>query len=392
MSVGTDEGIKAFLAEEGRRVASTAPPLEEVVRAVAPRVDPRTGGSSRTLMVLLAASLVLTAALASAIAIGSGLVRLPSNPEVPPAEIQAAYEAVFLQFEATVAPGGEREAVPAAGREVVVVGVGATGQEREIARISGGWTTYGVGDGPLAPMGAVSRDGLLAMPSGEAGVMRWHIYDLRDPDSDPLVVEGFTQDVEQLQASPYFSDDMRPSVFWTPGGDAAIPWYQRAGDVHFDVAFVDGQTGEVRMADVPNDRWVLARSPTDGSGVLLSRGMHQPARWLLARDGSIIELDEAVEVEHACRTVDGSGAELATDRGSVDRLHPDGRTEVLAVVSDVTYACLAPDEQSVVFDIGIGDGTGDVTASSRAAGMIVPGSGDWMTISGSFAGWMEVDR
>jgi hypothetical protein len=391
MSFDNDQRIKAFLSDEARRSVTTAPSLEEMIGVVASRVGRRPAGSSRSLMVLLAASLLLTVALASAIAIGSGLVRLPSNREVPPAEVQAAYEAVFLNLEATAASGGDREAV-SAGREVVVVGVDMAGQEREIARIEGGWTTYTVGDGPLAPMGAVSPDGLLAMPSGRPGAMRWHIYDLRDPDAGPLVVEGVTQDVEQLQASPYFSEDMRPSVFWTSGGDAVIPWYQRAGDVHFDVAFVDGQTGEVRMADVPTDRWVLPRAPTDGSGVLLSRLMHEQARWLLARDGSVIELDEPVEAEHACRTGYASGARLEAGRGSVNRQAPDGRAEVLAVVSEVTYACLAPDEQSVVFDIGIGDGTGDVTASSRAAGLIVPGNGDWMTVSGSFAGWMEVDR
>ena len=77
MTIGNDDQIRAFLADEARRELAAAPSLEEAVGRLAPRVAGRPSGASQRLIVLLAATLLLVAALGTAIAVGSGILRLP---------------------------------------------------------------------------------------------------------------------------------------------------------------------------------------------------------------------------------------------------------------------------------------------------------------------------
>lgn len=72
-----DDQIRAFLADEARRAAAAAPSFDEAVGRLAPRIEVRPSGASQRLIVLLAATLLLVAALGTAIAVGSGILRLP---------------------------------------------------------------------------------------------------------------------------------------------------------------------------------------------------------------------------------------------------------------------------------------------------------------------------
>jgi hypothetical protein len=78
-----DDLIRTFLADEGRRAVAAAPSLDEVAGRLAPRVGGRPSGASQRLIVLLAATLLLVAALGTAIAVGSGILRLPLVTEDP---------------------------------------------------------------------------------------------------------------------------------------------------------------------------------------------------------------------------------------------------------------------------------------------------------------------
>ncbi len=146
-------------------------------------------------------------------------------PQVSPASseepIAAAYEAVFLRLE--VADGSP---------EVLAIGVDAAGQEREIARLPDAWVAYALPDGGyLAPIGAVSPSGLLAIPvradDSDAPLpkMRWEIFDLHQPEAAPIVVPGIEQGLEELGLGPYLTKDPEPSVHWAAGERLGIPWH-----------------------------------------------------------------------------------------------------------------------------------------------------------------------
>jgi len=83
MTTVDDDLIRAFLADEARRAVAAAPSLDEAVGRLVPRVGVRPSGAPRRLIVLLAATLLLVAALGTAIAVGSGLLRLPLVLEDP---------------------------------------------------------------------------------------------------------------------------------------------------------------------------------------------------------------------------------------------------------------------------------------------------------------------
>ena len=77
MIADNDDRIRAFLADEARRAVAAAGSLDEAVGRLAPRIERRPAGASQRLIVLMAATLLVVAALGSAIAIGSGVLRLP---------------------------------------------------------------------------------------------------------------------------------------------------------------------------------------------------------------------------------------------------------------------------------------------------------------------------
>jgi len=383
MNLDHDDRIRAFLADEAVRLTSAAPSLDQAIGRLAPRLRPRSRAQPRGMTLLLAASLLLAAAVGATLAVGSGLVRLPIVNVLPPTEAPA-YEAVFLRLEVD---GGDRA--------VIVIGVNGEGNEREISRIPGGWVSLDIGDGFLAPMGAVSTSGLLAMASGETRALQWRIHDLHDPDATPRLVAGFEQDVEQLQSTAYFATDMRPSVFWGPFDRVAIPWYTRRPDtlVDFSVALVDGRTGSATSVAIPSALWILPRWAGDGSAVLLGSGISDQTPRAIARfDGTLAEVDEDAASVPACGGRDRSGAELVAMWDEVARGDVDGTSQPLAAAEDVTFACLAPDDRTLVFNTATGDGSGLVTAWRTLVGSIGPGGGDWTEVEGTFAGWMEVTR
>jgi hypothetical protein len=99
-----------------------------------------------------------------------------------------------------------------------------------------------------------------------------------------------------------------------------------------------------------------------------------------------------VVAEPSCRTRDESGAEITVSGGGIIRRNADGSREELLSRSGVGYACLAPDDSTIVHNIEIGDGRGPATAARPLAGLLVAGSGAWLEIEGNFAGWLEVDQ
>lgn len=85
MTIGNDDVIRTFLADEARRAVAAAPSLDEALGRLAPRIGGRPTGAPQRLILLLAATLLLVAALGTALALGSGLLRLP--PEEPAVDL-----------------------------------------------------------------------------------------------------------------------------------------------------------------------------------------------------------------------------------------------------------------------------------------------------------------
>ena len=77
MTTVNDDLIRAFLADEARRAVTAAPSLDQAIRRLAPRLEGRPTRASRRLIALVAATLLLVAALGTAIAVGSGILRPP---------------------------------------------------------------------------------------------------------------------------------------------------------------------------------------------------------------------------------------------------------------------------------------------------------------------------
>lgn len=114
MTTVNDDLIRAFLAEEARRAVAAAPSLDEAVGRLAPRIEGRPSGASQRLIVLLAATLLLVAALGTAVAVGSGLLRLPlviDDPEMEPMLngriLHQDADSVWLDDTAPPPPGGD---------------------------------------------------------------------------------------------------------------------------------------------------------------------------------------------------------------------------------------------------------------------------------------------
>jgi dipeptidyl aminopeptidase/acylaminoacyl peptidase len=82
MIAGNDDRIRAFLADEARRAVAAAPSLDGAVGRLAPRVGGRPSGASQRLIVLLAATLLLVAAVGTAVAVATGILRLPLSVDL----------------------------------------------------------------------------------------------------------------------------------------------------------------------------------------------------------------------------------------------------------------------------------------------------------------------
>lgn len=77
MTTVSDDLIREFLTDEARRAIAAAPTLDQTVDQLARRIGGRPRSASQRLLVLLAATLVLVAALGTVVAFGSGILRLP---------------------------------------------------------------------------------------------------------------------------------------------------------------------------------------------------------------------------------------------------------------------------------------------------------------------------
>ncbi len=366
-----DDELRRFLAWQAEDITD-APTAREVAMGISSRVGTRTvlpGLAPRLAWVVLAGLLALVGAAAWV-----GGIR-PSPP------LPVTYEAVFLRLEVV-------DEAPV----VIAVGINSAGQEREIARLPGAWVAYDMGSPStqrvyLAPMGAVSPTGLLAIPSGGADLMmRWEIFDLHQPEAEPVVVPGVSQFVESLRDTPYFRVNRRGGAFWGPDERLAIAWYHCDAscvpDLRLD--FVEGRTGATTSVDVPADLAVLPYWASDGSGVYVRSDATDEPRRLLGRSGIVVDETAAVP-EASCRTRDGSGRELKVETGSIEWSLPDGRRDVLTPVSGAGFACLAPDDSAIVFNR-----EGPASAARPLAGMIVVEGAMPFDIEGSFAGWLEV--
>lgn len=374
MTDSPDDIIRTFLVDEAERRTVHAPSLVQAVTPVAMRLGQRAAGRpSRQVAILVAATLLLVATLGVATAVGSGVLRLPfiENRDAQPVVGPAGYDAVFLR-------GGLR------GDEetVTVFAIDADGGERVITEVEGG-VQFGL-DGPYV-VGAISRNGVLALATGTYMDVHWELHDLRQSGSPPIQVPDIRQDVEQLQATPYFSAGMLPSVFWGPDDMVAIPWYlrvpdpadPRASSLDWWVSFVD-EGGNASTVDVVDSAWrLLPQWAGDGSGVLLGSpiGSSATAHAVLRPDGSIIEVEDVTKPYSACRSIAQSGRTVSV---SVD-----------PGIGPVEYICLSPDDKTVAFGIGVGAGNGEVTATRSLSGLGAPESENWLRVKGKFAGWMK---
>jgi hypothetical protein len=373
-----DREIRTFLAWQAEDVAD-APSAMEMAMRVGSRVG-TTGAAQRLspqlVWVLLAGLLI--AALIGALAIGGFLPR-NDRPEL-------SYEAVFLRLGNFVGP-----------TEVQVIGVGSDGRQRQIARLPGAWSPYAVNNGYLAPMGAVSSTGLLAMPISEGRrAVPWKIFDVERPQAEPILIDAIPGGLEQVQAAAYYRPDVRPSVFWGPGDRVAIPWYVDIPDtgngpgVDWHLVFAEGRTGAATSVDIPAQLTVLPRWASDGSGVAVSNDATDvDPRGILRPDGSV-----AVEVgalaESSCRTRYRSGLVIAVSDGRAVRHNADGSGEEVLAASGIGFGCLAPDDSTIVLSPALGET--EFTRSNPVAKLIALGSGTQFDIEGTFAGWLEVDR
>ncbi len=338
-----DREIRDFLAWQERDTAGAPSAFEMSARieghtgtgAISQRVAPR-------LVWPLLAGLVIVALLG---VLTAGATLLRHREPVP------SYEAVFL-----------RQEVAAGERDVLVVGVDPAGNERQIARLPGAWVTYDIGVPQtgstfLAPMGAVSPSGLLAIPTGGSDLMtHWELYDLHRPQAEPVVVPGIEQFVEQLRDTPYWQVDPRGGAFWGPGDRLAVVWYPCCGgEVHLQLTVIDGRTGDATDVAIPAGLVVLPYWASDGSGVFVgSSATDQAPPRILGVDGTVVDAPEAVATS-TCRSTGGNA-----------------------------FPCPAPDD-SMTVDIGLVRDPAQpaATVTDQATGTV-------SHIDGSFAGWLEV--
>lgn len=342
-----DRELRTYLAWQAEDVADAPTPTEMAIR-IGERAGARTRGLRLTpqlVWVVLASLLILAL-------IGAAVAGMSQRQTVQP-PLSKAYEAVFLRLEVV-------DGTPV----VLVVGVNNQGRERQIARLPDAWAAYDIQAtdterGFLAPMGAVSPRGFLAVPSGGGDLMmHWEIFDLHRPQAEPIVIAGMEQFIEQLRETPYWKVNPRGGVFWGPEERLANLWYAPGGgEVDLQLSVIDGRTGNATAVAIPAGQVVLPYWASDGSGVFLGNSSSDVTpRRVLRLDGTVIDTP-ATLAESTCRSPGGSA-----------------------------FACLAPDD-SMIADI-----SGGTNASQRVAMVIAQASGASFEIHGSFAGWLEVDR
>ncbi|MBA2633152.1 MAG: hypothetical protein H0U86_09175 [Chloroflexi bacterium] len=267
MTTVNDALIRAFLADEARRAVAAAPSLEEAVGRLAPRIGGRPSGASQRLIVLLAATMLLVAALGTAIAVGSGILPLPLVIE---SSTVSPFEGTWVSTSDT--DGGTQTMtvrVSAEGAvEITVLDDVATvcsrspSTMRGTGRLQGGSElvipspAYTCDDGsePEALSGPPLQEQLLDLTftyDAESGTLTdnfgavWHREGAEDPSPDLTVTIPDTMwpqsSLEEVQEAQRLADAGDPDYTWQVDAQLAAEDYDGTWDRLYN--------GEVELVD-----------------------------------------------------------------------------------------------------------------------------------------------
>lgn len=305
MTIGNDDRIRTFLADEARRAVAAGPSLDEAVGRLAPRIGGRPSGASQRLIVLLAATLLLVAALGTAIAVGSGILRLPliiDDPETEPMPELGIFEpvagrivsGVFAVDPAAVDPSAPSRSTPLrmGPEEVRAVGWSSDGTELLFMRKDPTPTV------PFATVLFILHADGTETPLTDDGMEMWGatiapdgsrvVYAARDVDAARSVPPSlFAVDAKGGQPIRIAEEGEQPT--FSPDGSQIAYAVNKTGEGHVWVADADGSDAHEILANESTlVRGVdeLAWSPTGDRIAMGDQGEGHVAIYTFAPDGS----------------------------------------------------------------------------------------------------------
>lgn len=363
MTTVNDDLIRAFLADEARRAVTAAPSLDQAIRRLARGLEGRPSGASRRLIALVAAALLLVAALGTAIAVGSGILRPPLVIDDPPD---------LGIFE------------PVAGRILY-------------ADRSGMWSVDPAVPADPATNVELSSEGLRLIPLGWSSdgtrllAMRQHgpaalatsdVFIIHRDGSEARVTERPVQ-IRGAAISPDGSRVAYTAIPETPGADS--PWGLYVVDA-------DGGPAELLVESRNGILDELAFSP-DGTQIAYSDGAGDNNHhiWVMDADGS--DAHEILTRDCACH-VYGLAWSPAGDRialgieGSVYTFAPDG-SQFTRVITNGDRPYWSPDGSKIAYTVSCqedADGCGLAIADADGSNVRELGSGasgPWHPVGGT---------
>jgi len=305
MTIGNDDRIRTFLADEARRAVAAGPSLDQAVGRLAPRIGGRPSGASQRLIVLLAATLLLVAALGSAIAVGSGILRLPlviDNSETEPMRELGVFapvagrivSGVWAVDPEVVDPSAPSHSTPLriGPEEVLAVGWSSDGTELLFMRkdptptvpfATNLFILHADGTETQLTKDGMEMWGATIAPDGSRVV-----YAARDVDAARSVPPSlFAVDAKGGQPIRIAEEGEQPT--FSPDGSQIAYAVNNTGKGHVWVADADGSDAHEILADEPTlllgvDE--LAWSPT-GDRIAMGNGLEgHVAIYTFAPDGS----------------------------------------------------------------------------------------------------------